>query len=1027
MSTANLFSLYLYKVLKRFAVFFYLSLAVCQLKLHAQIKNGYALFENLSTMQGLSSNSINCIFQDSQGFIWIGTDNGLNRFDGVQILHWQAQPGNQNSLPGSFICNITEDSSHRLWIGTNEGVSCYDPVRNQFRNYLSSPQETENLKSTRFYVTITRSQEIWVGSNQHLTLLDPAIAGIRHFPMEQLSIPHTGVFRAYTPLEDRQNRLWIPSSHGVKRFDRKTRKFKSFHLPDIGVYRPENEVTKIFESPSGKIIAGTWGGGLLVFEEGSQQFEIMKLGPSAPAVFEEGYRNMIHDIGFHQGNCYLATSYGMLVFPQENILPGSLLAFTQFLPVKNAPGSMSAKELMALLVDRRGTIWLGGRSVDKLDPSKQLFQNHFLPETDNKKISIGSIVNDGNRFLIAGGQAYWWNNEAFRSLTLPIGYNDPADPFFIWEAAKGKSHYWLGTTRGLWQVSSEGKLLKKYEYQKGLPNKIAGRKIWRVYEDSRGMVWMNLIWRGISRLDPATGIIRNYFHEKDQPNSLFNNLSSAFFEDRKGNIWFTGLGNKIYCYRPGPDSFSVYTLQLRNEKMIRERNITFADDAGNGVLVATELGLLRFNEKDSFCTRLANHPDLQYVNSALIDSVGYYWFLCNNSLLQYDPATKIFKRYTAIDGIPSTEDANAITADRQGLVLAGEGFITRFNYQRSQTVTRNFPVLITKALANGKDRLFPDQHHRLSYLSGIEFHFTALQYTNASENQFQYRLLGAQSEWSNPSKERSVSFARLSPGEYVFEVRAADAESNWSDQVARFRFKIARPYYKSVWFFAILILLGIMGVYAFSRYRLRKSLELEKLRTRIATDLHDDIGATLSSISMYSESLKGQVKDTHPHLETILEKMGTNSREMVAGMSDIVWAINPLNDTAEKLLQRMESYAFDICASREIRLDFQYDDPLQQIQLPLEIRKNIYLIFKEAVNNAVKYSEASLLQINVRWKEKQIHMDIHDNGKGFDPIQPRQGNGLTNMRFRAEEIGGQLQVISNYESGTRVILSVTVE
>ena len=206
------------------------------------------------------------------------------------------------------------------------------------------------------------------------------------------------------------------------------------------------------------------------------------------------------------------------------------------------------------------------------------------------------------------------------------------------------------------------------------------------------------------------------------------------------------------------------------------------------------------------------------------------------------------------------------------------------------------------------------------------------------------------------------------------------------------------------------------------RYRLQKAVEMEKLRTRIATDLHDDIGATLSSISMYSDVVKNAVKEKLPHLEPVLNKMGENSREMVNSMSDIVWAINPENDEGGKLVQRMESYARDICALKNVQLHFEADERIKSITLPLQHRKNIYLIFKEALNNALKYAAANVVGITIGISGNNLSLKIKDDGKGFDDATVKKGNGLKNLHSRAAEIGGTITITTAEGSGTTITL-----
>ena len=215
-------------------------------------------------------------------------------------------------------------------------------------------------------------------------------------------------------------------------------------------------------------------------------------------------------------------------------------------------------------------------------------------------------------------------------------------------------------------------------------------------------------------------------------------------------------------------------------------------------------------------------------------------------------------------------------------------------------------------------------------------------------------------------------------------------------------------------------------LFAIYRFRLEKALEMERLRTRIATDLHDDIGATLSSISMYSDAVKQQIKEKLPHLEPVMDKIGENSRDMVNSMSDIVWAINPDNDDGGKLLQRIENYAKDLCSVKDIQLHFKADSGMGDITLPLEYRKNIYLIFKESLNNALKYADAKNIVINISKSNGLFKMILKDDGKGFNIGLDNNGNGLKNIEERAKEIKGSSVIDSSPGKGTTVTFSCRI-
>ncbi len=319
-----------------------------------------------------------------------------------------------------------------------------------------------------------------------------------------------------------------------------------------------------------------------------------------------------------------------------------------------------------------------------------------------------------------------------------------------------------------------------------------------------------------------------------------------------------------------------------------------------------------------------------------------------------------------------------------------------------------------------------DTTFRIRYDQSIRFNYVSLTYHNAANHKYAWQLRGLDDRWHPSGNLTSQPFATLSPGTYSFSVKSANAGNVWSQSNATIHFRVLPPFYRTGWFIALMVL-GISGIlYILYRYRLQKALQIERMRTRIATDLHDDIGATLSSISIYSEAVNMKAKEKFPEVSLILEKMGETSRAMVGSMSDIVWAINPANDDMGKMVDRMKSYARELCVIKEKELILSIDDRTRLLRPQLEQRRNIYLIFKEALNNALKYSDCREIRLSVTLKGNLFHLQLADDGIGFNPSADSEGNGIKNMQRRAEEIGAELKIISHRGQGTTIDLQVPI-
>jgi signal transduction histidine kinase len=260
-----------------------------------------------------------------------------------------------------------------------------------------------------------------------------------------------------------------------------------------------------------------------------------------------------------------------------------------------------------------------------------------------------------------------------------------------------------------------------------------------------------------------------------------------------------------------------------------------------------------------------------------------------------------------------------------------------------------------------------------------------LDHTNPAKHRFKYMLEGFDEDWIDARTTSEATYTNLAPGNYVFKVIGCNSDDVWSTEPTSIAITVLPPWY-ATWWFRILIMLVVIGfLYALYRYRLFKALEMERIRNRIAQDLHDEIGSTLSSISLYGAVMQRSADKFPQNINDILGKIIDSTSEMMESMNDMVWTIKADNDNFEHVVYRMRAFAGKMCEAKGIVLLFKADPKVEKLELGMERRKNIYLIFKEAVNNAVKYSDCDLLSIAIRQEDDQLMVYIKDDGIGFDP------------------------------------------
>ncbi|MBA3649607.1 MAG: hypothetical protein H0W62_13860 [Chitinophagales bacterium] len=299
-----------------------------------------------------------------------------------------------------------------------------------------------------------------------------------------------------------------------------------------------------------------------------------------------------------------------------------------------------------------------------------------------------------------------------------------------------------------------------------------------------------------------------------------------------------------------------------------------------------------------------------------------------------------------------------------------------------------------------------------------------MSFINPEKNLFAFKLDGFDKDWHTTDyKNRIATYTSLPPGNYNFLVKASNNDGVWNEDGTAIHITINPPFWNTWWFYILCFLMLVLTLYVLYRYRLNQILKLQHVRNKIASDLHDDIGSTLSSIAIYSELANEEVKNHSPKASSLLDTINENSRNTIESMSDIVWAINPDNDRFENILQRMRTFASAILEAKNMALTFESSASLSGLKLSMEKRKNLYLIFKEAVNNVAKYSGGKNCSIKIGLEGKVLNMEIADVGIGFDLNNYGPGNGLINMKKRIDEMRGKFMVQTAIGKGTVIQLS----
>jgi signal transduction histidine kinase len=531
---------------------------------------------------------------------------------------------------------------------------------------------------------------------------------------------------------------------------------------------------------------------------------------------------------------------------------------------------------------------------------------------------------------------------------------------------------------------------------------------------------------GPSRWERSTGRIRSYGAD------AVPGYATAYAEDRGGNLWI-GFSNDANTGRPGG---LVRYCNGKFEKFGAAEGVPagwigdlFVDRTGRLWVASTDGGLGLAETPSAARPRFTAYTTAQGLASITVrrvaeDRLGRMYVATARSLDRLDPATNFVKHYSAADGLAQGAVA-AVLLDRQGAMWFGNTMgLSRLTPSNDSPAAAP-AVYITALNIEGEARVVADPGVRSSTPLRLEpdQRNVRVEFVGFGEAlRYQYRLDGAEGAWSPITTQRSVNFASLAPGAYRFQVRAVNADGVATAEPAELRFSITPPLWRRAWFLASLACASLLLGYGAHRYRLARQLELERVRMRIAADLHDDLGASLSRVAILSEIVNRQAGLAQSEPGQRLTEIAETARGLVDSMGDIVWAIDPRRDTVQSLLRRVRQLLSETLEPLGIAWALNAGVELEGLAMAAEPRRNVFLMVKEAVYNAARHAHCSRVVVALRVEQGECHVEVRDNGCGMPEPEPETGNGLGNMRTRARAIGGALEIARASGGGTVVTL-----
>ncbi len=1009
-------------------------------------------FEGIPLGHGSTGYRSFSVSQDSTGFIWIASADGLYRFDGESYTAFRPQPNDSTGIPSTIIWSLTTGRDGILWIGTFDGgLVSFDPNTEAFTRYRNRSEDPASI--SRGPVTTLfedHTGALWVGTEiSGLNLLHRGSARFTHFTHvagELLSLPSNSI-RAIC--EDSSGTLWVGTESGLCTLDRESGTFRPFRIRpgDLGNLGKDAISSLCFDG-AGILWVGTLQRGVerLDLRTGKavryrrltgdprslSSDSVTSIYQSDPPFLWVGTQNGLNRFDTRTGQC-------------ERYYHDPL-----------DPNSLTNNCVRQITGDRTGTIWIAsdnnvlkGRQhggVCKIMSKSLQFVHLQLSSDDGEPLGIVALYREP-----AAGDLWLGTGEGLRKLReggtkVSVYRHVPGDRRSLSSDVVSailvdrSGTMWVGTWDGVNRFDRATG--KSVSYRWNPPASTKGNSVLSLSEasarssspgDTAMALWIGTFRDGLLRFSPSTGTFTHWLHESGDPGSLVTDRVSTTYADRAGLLWIGTDGGGLDQYDPDANSFIHHVHDPANPKALANNTIAAIceDDSsyiGRGAILwlGTDAGLERFDAAEGTVTHHLFPPSSSPVKIRAIVSVrGSLWMsTAQSGIFRFVPRTEQWSNFSAESGVHSNVFWRGVCTSPSGdIIFSSEGGIDLFSPDSIRENPVPPPVVITsfdlfdKPFDPGRPFWTRPVIHLNYDQDFFSFRFAALDYTGPGRNQFAYKLEGFDKSWNFPGARNFAGYTKVDPGEYVFRVKAANSDGIWNTAGASVNLIIDPPYW-GTWWFRILVGVVVIALLAGAyNYRVSKLLEMQKMRLRIASDLHDDIGSSLSGIALITESVKAGL----PAMAQDRERLAAATeaaRKTADSLKDIVWIVNPEHDKMQDIMLRMKDIAAKFLAGREYTLDCGEHSVAST--LDMEFRRHLILMYKEILNNIVKHSEAKKVSICIAQREKEFLLTIRDDGSGFDVDTVRRGNGLNNLQRRAAQVGGTVQIRSKPGEGTSV-------
>lgn len=1008
---------------------------------------------------GLPSRIVRDVIQDNKGFIWVAGNNGLYKFDGQKFKPYLASLKDTIGLRDNKINTVLQTSNNKIWIATPKGLHVLENDRISYVKLVDNPNDNQEYVLNLFEDT---NQNLWVGTYGGLFLIENSSEAIHFLSEGGDSSIAEGVVWGTT--QDHKGRIWIAGSDGPYLLDNTSNfSFKKVNLNfGKGIDKRETIFFKCRQINDSLILMESNNGLLKGTAENDSSITIAKfLNQDGEEIGGYSIERSLID---HQGDIWIGTVKNN--FKKFRLNNGRLMEKEVIIKEEILD---TLRNVKSIYEDSQENIWIANTNglykLSKEAGDTSRFPPYHLENCLEGLNGIYAMIEDkgGHIWINTPSRLYRLKKSDLLEGKCPEDYLVFEDENMILSRylfIDSEERLWIGADEGLFVTQLDknynpGKFIR-YTKSHGLPHNMS----YAVHEEDKNKYWVGN-YGGLVQLELVNGSLENplikvFTSDLNRPNSLVNSMAMDIEADEKGNIWvgtFSGVSRLISAAESG--SFQNYTSTYGNFIGLSNNSVKkIFRDSDNRLWIATQRGLnLYQSDKDQFL-QFGNDEGLpsEYILGIQEDSKGFLWIATTNGVIKtkYDDQNQSFtntEHFTSQNGlVDNITYRNSILIDNDDNVFIGsrEGIsIFKTTDVLSEYVDFNLAITRIESTQKGmqgfrsfSERIKNGEIALSHFENSIRINYTVLDFTDLKYNRYRHKLLPVRDDWIETGSLSELSYYNLSPGEYELILDGSNSQGNWSKNPIRLKFTINPPFWKSNWAILLYSIFGAVLLRFFYLLRIGKKVreleqetllekaliaEREQLRQENAADFHDELGSKVTKISLFL-TLAERSLNEHDDPLPWFAKIRDNIKGLSGSFRDLLWVIDPQKDSLGDTLLRLKDFGEDLFSTGEVNFR-THGLNLEQMNAVLnpQTKKQVVMIFKEAMTNCLKYAECEQIDLTLHSNGQYSTIELKDNGKGFNVALKSKGRGLKNMKARAKKIDGTLHITSSAK-GTSVCL-----